>query len=260
MENYAHILVEKESNIAIITINRPEKLNALNNAVLQDLSDAIDSLFADTDCRCILLTGAGNKAFVAGADIEQMKSLSPVEGKEFSEFGQKVFLKIEQSSKPFIAVINGYAFGGGAELAWACHLRIASEDAIFGQPEINIGLMPGYGGTQRLQKLIPKAKAYQFLLTGDSFPANEALSLGAINAVFPKEILITEAKKVAFKIAKKSGAIVPFLMKAIQQPEGASLTGLQAESTYFGLCFGTEDFQEGTTAFMEKRKPEFKHK
>jgi enoyl-CoA hydratase len=259
MAEYSFVQSVVTDAVAVVTISRPEKLNALNKQVLAELDEIFSTLAQDASVRCIVITGAGQKAFVAGADIAEMNALDQQGGEELARIGQGIFNKIAAMKKPVIAAVNGFALGGGSELAWACHIRIASENAVFGQPEINLGLIPGYGGTQRLSRLLPKSKAYELLLTGNSITAQEALRLGLVSAVFPSEELLPGIMNLANKIAMKSGAIVELLMEAIRNAESPLEEGLKTEAVLFGKCFRTNDAKEGTAAFLEKRKPIFKH-
>ncbi len=258
---YQNILFEVEDHIAIVTINRPEKLNALNNQTMSELRDVFIKIKNDDDIYAVIITGAGEKAFVAGADISELNKLDAVSGREFAERGQEVFNLIENLGKPVIAAVNGYALGGGSELAWACHFRIASENAVFGQPEIDLGIIPGYGGTQRLTRLVGKTKAMELILTGRRFTAKEAYEMGAINKVVPASELLKEAKELARTLASKPQIAIRMAIKAINMAYETTLSdGLHLEATLFGICCGTEDFKEGTSAFLEKRKPMFKNK
>lgn len=259
MAEYSYVQLVVADAVAVVTINRPEKLNALNKQVLAELDDIFSDLAQDASVRCIVITGAGQKAFVAGADISEMIVLDQQGGENMAKNGQNIFNKISDMQKPVLAAVNGFSLGGGAELAWACHIRIASENALFGQPEINLGLIPGYGGTQRLSKLLPQSKAYELLLTGNSITAQEALQLGLVSAVFPSEELLSGVMNLAHKIASKSGAIIKLLMEAIRNADTPLEEGLKAEAALFGKCFQTNDAKEGTSAFIEKRKPIFKH-
>lgn len=259
--DYKTLLLEIKDGIALITINRPDKLNALNSQILSDLDLIFDELKNNNDVYVIIITGSGEKAFVAGADISELNVLNVVSAKEFSERGQAVFNKIEQSDKPVIAAVNGFALGGGCELALACHIRFANETAKFGQPEINLGIIPGYGGTQRLARLINKGRAMEYILTGDMIDANEALRIGLVNKIYPANELIDNSKNVAKKITAKGQQAIRFAMKSIRAVDELSLKeGQNIEASFFALCCGTGDFKEGTTAFLEKRKPVFKNK
>ena len=259
--NYTNLLVEIENNVARVTINRPDKLNALNNATLNELYEVFLSIEHNSEIRAVVLTGSGEKAFVAGADISELNQLTPLAAKDFAEKGQKIFSFIEHLSKPVIAAVNGFALGGGCELALACHIRLASENAKFGQPEINLGIIPGYGGTQRLTRLINSSKALEYILTADFIDAQTALQLGLVNHVYPLSELITHAKELADKIAGKPAQAVRLALKAIHAvKELPQSQGEIYEASLFALATGTEDFKEGTNAFLQKRKPDFTHK
>jgi len=261
MAMYHSITLTIENNIAVLSINRPEKLNALNIKCLQEMSEALRDVEHNDDVRCMIITGTGEKAFAAGADISELHSLTVEAAEEYAELGQRVFSRIENFRKPVIGAINGFALGGGAELAWACHMRIASEQAMFGQPEIDLGLIPGFGGTQRLVKLLPKIMATEFLLTGEKFDANKAYEFGLVNYVVPQEKLMQATKELAAKIASKPGRAINLLMRAIRESANMGLPdGLRLEADLFSQCVNTEDFKEGTSAFLEKRAPHFTHK
>lgn len=245
-----------ESGVAHLTINRPKKLNALNNEVLDELETAIDLVEKDDSVKALLLSGAGDKAFVAGADISELADLDEKGGTEASERGQRIFGKLESLPKAVIAVVDGYALGGGAELAMAAHIRIASENAVIGLPEVSLGLIPGYGGTQRLPMLVGKAKAFEMILTGKPVKADEALSIGLVNQVAdnPHETALSMIQTIL-----KNGPVA--ITRALQAVHAAgSSNGFETEASLFGELCGTEDAKEGTHAFMEKRKPEFKGK
>lgn len=256
-KEYNSLLIEKdEKNIAVLTVNRPEKLNALNSEVLDELEEAFEELNSDPEVKAIVVTGKGEKAFVAGADIKELQNLTKEEGQKLSEKGQDIFTQIENSVKPVIAAVNGYALGGGAELAMACHIRVGAENVLFGLPETSLGLIPGYGGTQRLTNLVGKAKAFELILTAKHVKADEALRIGVINTISEEGKAVDEAKKIAIAILK-NGPIA--LEKAIQAINIAS-SGIdfKVEASLFGDLCSTHDFKEGTSAFLEKRKPEFK--
>lgn len=259
--NYKNLLVETGNNVAVVTVNRPEKLNALNNETLDELYEAFLSIEHNAELRAVILTGSGEKAFVAGADISELNQLSPLAAKDFAEKGQKIFSFIEHLSKPVIAAVNGFALGGGCELSLACHIRLASENAKFGQPEINLGTIPGYGGTQRLTRLINFSTALEYILTADFIDAQTALQLGLVNHVYPLTELMAKAKELAEKIAAKPAQAVRLALKAMQSVEELPQSqGESFEATLFALTTGTEDFKEGTSAFLQKRKPDFTHK
>lgn len=258
--SYETLLVEKRDRIAFITINRPDKLNALNAKTKAELKDVFEGVQTDPDVDVVILTGSGQKAFVAGTDIKELTSLNEQSGREFSLGGQTVFNLIENLGKPVIAAVNGYALGGGAELALACHIRIASENAKFGQPEVALGIIPGYGGTQRLGRLVGKGKAMEMILTGDQVDAQEALRIGLVNAVVPQTDLMKTAEAMAGKIVSKGQVAVRLALKAMNALDELPLSaGQKSEAELFGRCCASEDFKEGTTAFLEKRKAVFKN-
>lgn len=259
--NYNNIIIDKVDQIAIVKINRPDKLNALNSETLTELKDIFQNLRADNEVGVIILTGSGEKAFVAGADISELRKLDMISAKAFSERGQEIFYSIENMNKPVIAAVNGFALGGGCELALACHIRLASENAKFGQPEVNLGIIPGYGGTQRLTRLINSGRAAEYILTGDMIDANEAFRIGLVNRVYPQSELIDKSIEIAKKILAKGQHAVRLAVKAINAVDQMSDTeGQKYEASLFAICCGTEDFKEGTSAFLEKRKPNFKNK
>ncbi len=256
-----NLLLEIKENIAIVTVNRPDKLNALNRDTVLELRSVFKELRSNDNIFVIILTGSGEKAFVAGADIKELNQLDVLSAKKFSERGQEVFNYIENMNKPVIAAVNGFALGGGCELALACHIRLASENAKFGQPEVNLGIIPGYGGTQRLARLINSGRAMEYILTGDMIDANEAFRLGLVNHVYPQFELLTKAMEMAQKIVSKGQQAVRFAIKAVNVVDQISAKeGQNYEASLFALCCGTEDFKEGTSAFLEKRKPDFKNK
>jgi enoyl-CoA hydratase len=252
------LLLERDGAIAILTINRPAVLNALNRQVLEELSHAIETLGADDGVRAIVLTGAGEKAFVAGADINELAAQSPVSGRELAQRGQALFRRIETLGKPVIAAINGFALGGGCELAMACTFRLAADTAKIGQPEINLGLIPGYGGSQRLPRLVGKDRAMEMILTGRHISAEEAFRIGLVTRVVPAAALAGDARQFAVELASKAPVAVRYAMDAIER--GLDMPFLDAcdyEATLFGLVASTDDMREGTRAFLEKRKPAF---
>ncbi|MCZ6701710.1 MAG: enoyl-CoA hydratase-related protein [Ignavibacteria bacterium] len=258
--NYKTLLLDIKENVALITLNRPDKLNALNAQTVNDLDTVFDELKDNEEVYVIILTGSGEKAFVAGADISELNKLDMITAKEFSERGQAVFNKIENFDKPVIAAVNGFALGGGCELALACHIRLASESAKFGQPEVNLGIIPGYGGTQRLARLINAGRAIEYILTADMIDANDAYRMGLVNKIYPANELIESAMKMAKKIAGKGQQAIRLAIKAIKAVNEVSLKeGQNFEATLFAICCGTDDFKEGTSAFLEKRKPVFKN-
>ncbi|NOX19088.1 MAG: enoyl-CoA hydratase [Chlorobi bacterium] len=257
---YQNILFEAKENIATVTINRPDKLNALNAATVNELKDVFSEIKNDKQIGAVILTGSGEKAFVAGADIVELSKLNIISGKEFAEKGQCVFNLIENLGKPVIAAVNGFALGGGCELAMACHIRLASTNAKFGQPEVNLGIIPGYGGTQRLPRIVGSGRAAEIILTGNMIDAEEAYRIGLVNKVYEQSALRDEAEKLAKKILSKGNFAVKMSLNAITATDNLSeREGLNYEAGLFALCCGTEDFKEGTAAFLEKRKPEFKN-
>ena len=259
--NYKNLLLDINEHIAVLTLNRPDKLNALNHETLVELQQALEFLKNDANIFVVIITGSGEKAFVAGADISEINKLNMLEGKKFAEFGQSVFSMIEKFDKPVIAAVNGFALGGGCELALSCHIRLASENAKFGQPEVNLGIIPGYGGTQRLTRLINSGRAAEMILTADMIDASEALRIGLVNKVYPQSELQSKAFEMASKIASKGQQAIRLALKAIKVvDEVSSREGQNIEATLFALCCGTEDFKEGTQAFLEKRKPTFTNK
>ncbi len=257
---FNNVQTENKDTVYIITVNRPDKLNALNSETIREIGQAVAAAIQDDAIRVIILTGSGNKAFVAGADISEFRNFGEQEGAMLAKNGQDVFKSIEESPKPVIAAINGFALGGGCELAMACHIRIASTNAKFGQPEVRLGLTPGYGGTQRLPILIGRTKALELLLTADMFGADEALQLGLVNYVTSPEELLTKAHEIAGKIAALAPLAIAGIIRCVNSLYQPSVNGYDTEITEFGKCFITEDFTEGASAFLEKRKASFKGK
>ncbi len=255
---YQNILSELKGQILYVTINRENKLNALNKDTLSELADVVSSVQQDSEIRAVLLSGAGDKAFVAGADISEFKDYDASQGKELARIGQDtVFDAIEKSNKPFVAAINGFALGGGLELAMACHIRIASENARLGLPEVTLGLIPGYGGTQRLTQLVGKGKAMEMIVTAEMVSATEAEKIGLVNYVVPQSELISKTEALLGKIIQRAPLAVSAAIKSINASLNNQLNGFDVEINEFGKCFGTMDFKEGTAAFLEKRKAVF---
>ncbi|MGA2095273.1 MAG: enoyl-CoA hydratase-related protein [Candidatus Acidiferrum sp.] len=259
--NFSNILFEKKNSTAYITVNRPAVLNALNRKTMEELQQALLDARDDAAVRVLILTGAGEKAFVAGADIGELSQQTPVNGKEFSLFGQGVLHLLETMGKPSICAINGFALGGGCEIALACSIRIASKTAKLGQPEVKLGILPGYGGTQRLARLCGKGIAHELCLAGEMITAEEAMRIGLVNHVHEPAELLPAAEALAKKIIANAPVAVKYAMEAIERGvEMPQEEGLFFEATLFGLACATEDMREGTKAFLEKRKPEFKGK
>ncbi len=256
--NYNNILVDINQSIGIITINRPKKLNALNKETIEELHQAFDVLNADDNCRVIILTGSGDKAFVAGADIAEFSDFKPSQGRTLSAVGHEtLFDFVAHLETPVIAAINGYALGGGLELAMASHLRIASDNAKMGLPEVTLGLIPGYGGTQRLPELVGKGKAMEMIMTATMLGAQEAKEWGLVNHVVTQEELMETAQKLAKKISYNSPNAISAAIRSVNAYFDHNTNGYKTEIEEFGDCFGTDDFTEGTQAFLEKRKPNF---
>jgi enoyl-CoA hydratase len=255
---FENILVQKTAALAQITINRPKKLNALNKATIYELHKAFDALESDLNIKVIILTGSGEKAFVAGADISEFAHFTSDEGATLAREGQEILFNfIENLATPVIAAINGFALGGGLELAMACHFRIASDNAKMGLPEVSLGVIPGYGGTQRLPQLVGKGKAMEMIMTAGMISAEDAKAFGLVNHVTTQEELIPLVEKIASKILRNSSVAISATIVAINANFEDGVNGFDAEINAFGECFGTEDFREGTTAFLEKRKPNF---
>lgn len=258
---YRNLTVQTENNIALLTLNRPDKLNALNNETIHELQHAFEYLNLEESVHSVIVTGAGIKAFAAGADISEINQLNEDTGKDFSALGQRAFNMIENMDKPVIAAVNGFALGGGCELALACHIRLASENAKFGLPEVNLGLIPGYGGTQRLTRLVNPGRAMEMILTGEMIDAQEAFRIGLVNRVYAQDQLIVSARELAGKIMSKGRIAVRWAIHTVNAArEVSQKEGLELEAQLFGSCCSTEDFLEGTAAFLQKRKPEFKNK
>ncbi len=258
---YENILIEKKENIAIVTVNRPKVLNALNTKTFLELAEAFHGLRDDRSAGAVILTGAGEKAFVAGADISEFSSFTPDAARDYGRLGWRTMLLIETLGKPVIGAINGFALGGGLELAMSCTFRYASENARLGQPEVNLGLTPGFGGTQRLPRLVGKGRALEMLLTGNPIDAATAEKIGLVNKVVPQAELLAECEKTAKALASKAPIAIRYLIEAVNSGLEMGLEeSFEFEAGVFGLAFSTEDYKEGTKAFLEKRKPEFKGK
>ncbi|MGC8720514.1 MAG: enoyl-CoA hydratase/isomerase family protein [Thermodesulforhabdaceae bacterium] len=258
--SYENILFEvRDDGVAILTINRPKSLNALNPQTLEEIDRAIDEVEKNDKIKVLVITGAGEKAFVAGADITEFPKMNPLQAYKFAEKGQNVFFRLEQLPKPVIACVNGFALGGGCELAMSCDFIYASDKAKFGQPEINLGIIPGFGGTQRLARLVGRAKAKELCMTGEMISAEEARNIGLVAKVFPAESLLEETLKVASALAQKSQIAIRAIKRVIDEGVGSDLrTACQLEVNAFALTFASEDAREGVQAFLEKRKANFK--
>jgi enoyl-CoA hydratase len=256
---YQHIIFESKDGAATIVFNRPERLNALNSALFDEFSDALDRIVEDENIRVLILTGTGDKAFVAGADIKEISECNPLSAKLFAEKGQRVIGKLQELPIPAIAAVNGYALGGGLEMMLACDFAYAAENALLGLPEITLGLIPGFGGTQRLSRLVPSARAKEMIFTGEFIAAEKALEYGLVNRVCKPGALMEEALKTAGKIASKGKVSIRSAKEVVNAGLNSDLeTGLRLEAQAFALCVASEDAAEGTSAFLEKRKPVFK--
>lgn len=256
--DFSTIITNLENNIFTITINRPDKLNALNETVLNELNRAMDKAYSDLEIKAVIITGAGEKAFVAGADIAEFVAVKDGEGASLAKKGQDIFFKIENCPKPVIAAVNGFALGGGCELAMACHFRLASTNAKFGQPEVNLGLIPGYGGTQRLTMLVGKGKATELIMTGNMINADESKTLGLVNYVESPDNLLPKTKEILNTIITKSPLAISKVIAAVNAFYDKQKNGFDEETKLFGSVFESDDKKEGTAAFLEKRKPVFK--
>jgi len=252
------LLTKLDNGILTVTINRPEKLNALNKTVLTELDEVIRDVYANPAIHAVILTGSGPKAFVAGADISEFLSLSPEKGAALAKIGQDIFSRIENSPKPIVAAVNGFALGGGCELAMSCHFRTASSNAKFGQPEVNLGIIPGYGGTQRMTQLAGKGKAMELMMSANMIDAGQALQLGLVNHVFEPEQLLPQTEALLQTIVSKSPYAVSRVIAAVNASFNNKMNGYDEEARLFGECFGTDDMKEGVTAFLEKRKASFR--
>ena len=259
MDHFKNILAETKDGILYLTINREDKMNALNFATLEELREVFDTVLEDKSIKAVILTGAGEKAIVAGADISEIAELNEVNARKFAENGQEIFSVIENCEKPVIAVTNGFTLGGGCELAMACHMRIASANARFGQPEVNLGIIPGYGGTQRLTILIGRGKANELMMTGDMINAEDARSLGLVNHVLPtKGEAMAKAEEILHKIMSKAPLAIGMIVDCVNAVYRSDENGYQTEANSFARCVKSGDYKEGTSAFLEKRKPVFK--
>jgi len=255
------LIFEKRNNYAIVTLNRPDKLNALNKQLFDDLAEIVNHVENANDIYALILTGSGEKAFAAGADIKELNACDSATGKVFSKYGSDVMARLENLSIPVIAAVNGFALGGGCELAMSCHIRFASDNAKFGQPEVNLGIIPGYGGTQRLTRIIGKSMAMELIISGNIINAEEALRLGLVNHVYPQAELLSKTEEFVNAILSKAPLAIKAAVAAINKAEDLTLeNGLELESQLFGETCGTDDFKEGTNAFLEKRKAVFNAK
>ncbi len=256
--SYQNLLIHSDNNFRIITINRPDKLNALNKETIGELHEAFNEAEKDSSVQVIILTGAGNKAFVAGADISEFIDFSMEEGKLLSAEGHSLLFNfVEHLSKPVIAAVNGFALGGGLELAMSCHIRVASDNAKMGLPEVSLGVIPGYGGTQRLPQLVGKGKAFEMIMTADMITAADALQWGLVNYVVTSDELLNKCKEIAAKIVTRSPNAIASAIRAVNAGFKQKVNGFEVEIDEFGRCFKTPDFNEGTSAFVQKRKPQF---
>ncbi|MBP8819544.1 MAG: short-chain-enoyl-CoA hydratase [Syntrophomonadaceae bacterium] len=256
---YKYLLLEKEDGIGILYINRPEAMNALNTGVLEEIIQAADEISRDDEIQVLIITGAGDKSFVAGADIKEMHGLTAVEGRKFGYIGQAAFRAIEKLEKPVIAAVNGFALGGGCELAMAADIRLASDKAKFGQPEVGLGITPGFGGTQRLPRLVGEGRAMELILTANTINVEEAYRIGLVNHIYPAENLLDEARKMARKIMSNAPLAVKYSKSAINKGLQTDIdTGMAIEADLFGICFSTEDQKAGMGAFLNKEKASFK--
>ena len=257
--NYENVLFEIQDGVGILTFNRPKVLNSLNPATLEEVGDVVGRVAGDDSVRVMVITGAGEKAFVAGADINEFLKLGILSARQFAEKAHRIFFDLEHLPKPVIACVNGFALGGGCEIAMACDFVYASDKARFGQPEVNLGILPGFGGTQRLSRLVGRGKAKEICMTGEMIDAQEAKEFGLVARIFPADRLLVETMKVASVLASKSPVSLRSIKKVINCGVDVDLrSGCALEAEAFGICFGTQDMREGVTAFLEKRKPDFK--
>ncbi|TCJ13276.1 enoyl-CoA hydratase [Flaviaesturariibacter flavus] len=254
---YQTLVTQLEAGVLAVTINRPEKLNALNKEVMDDLFSVVTEIETNPEIKSAYITGAGPKSFVAGADISEFVGLSQQEAAELARRGQNVFSRIERCSKPIVAAVNGFALGGGCELSMSCHFRLAAENARFGQPEVNLGIIPAYGGTQRLVQLVGKGRALELILTGNMIDAQTALQWGLVNHVVPQDELLAKTRSLLELIGTKAPLAVGHCIKAANAVYDETQNGFETEVSSFAACFGTEDMREGTSAFLEKRKAQF---
>jgi len=257
METYQTLILETENSILTVTINAPERLNALSVLTIEELQNALEEVRNNNEIKGVIITGAGDKAFAAGADIEEISKLDEFSARKFAERGQQVFNEIEECEKPVVAAVNGYALGGGCELAMACHFRTASDNARFGQPEVNLGLIPGYGGTQRLTRLVGRGRALELMLTGNQISAEQALDFGLVNYVFGSNELKVRTYDILRKIISKGPIALSMVIDSVNSVNNSGQNGYETEANNFSICCKSKDFREGTTAFLEKRKPNF---
>ena len=260
MFSYKNLKLDVKNNILYITVNRPEKLNALNFQTLDEFREAMGEAYENEEVKAVIITGAGEKAFVAGADISEFTQINEINSRKFSENGQDTFSLIEKCPKPVIAAVNGFALGGGCELALACHMRVASDNAKIGLPEVTLGILPGYGGTQRLTLLVGKGKAFEIIMTGDMITAEHALQIGLVNYMVPQSELMAKCEGILNKIIQRAPVAIAQTVECVNAVYNETKDGYEVEANSFAICTKTEDFKEGTKAFLEKRKPEFKGK
>ncbi len=260
MSSYKNFKLDIKNNILYLTVNRPDKLNALNFQTLDELKYIILDAYENDEVKAIIVTGEGEKAFVAGADISEFTQLNDINSRKVAENGQDTFSLLEKSPKPVIAAVNGFALGGGCELALACHMRVASDNAKLGLPEVTLGILPGYGGTQRLTLLVGKGKAFEMIMTGDMITAEHALQIGLVNYVVPQSELLAKCESILHKIIQRAPLAIAQTVECVNAVYNETKDGYEVEANSFAICAKTEDFREGTNAFLEKRKPVFKGK